>query len=568
MFLHKLKKSSKKPEENSDQTTILKNCLLGIGRSNHLRLYMSFALIFLNIISNVAAPLFLRSSIEDFHNDHSQFFLFILLYSFLWCYSQISEQLREIFFFKPAERLTRILGEEIFKSALQKESPQIDESSYLNALIKCQFSIPALLSSLLFFVLPVCVEIISVVTVIYFFFTSKVALLFILIILCYGGISFFSLRKYGDLYEKLNKETERTYSYLSDRLKNILLIKYNAMEECEARYFQKQLKNLEKKRVAKSMFFEKSRLFQGILIGFCMIISMCYMGYGVESGEFSIGDLVLINAYLIQFASPLSMLSHILKDVSDGLGDLNYIKKFLVLSKKDMLMKKEVTTRDFHSDIVFDNVSFYYNQDVPVLKNLSLKIPSGKICVIAGNNGAGKTTLVNLLTRIYRPINGSIRMGNIDLKDICRKSYLDHVSIVEQRPMMLKDTIENNLTYGAKGKKNSVDGPNFIKNIIKKLPLKEKTFLDEGQSYCSGGEIKILALQRALNKNPCLMILDEPTENLDVISKKALWSFIKELDLVTRVVITHDEGLRNECDHLIVIEKGSVIYEGPPKDYP
>ena len=220
------------------------------------------------------------------------------------------------------------------------------------------------------------------------------------------------------------------------------------------------------------------------------------------------------------------------------------------------------------SDIFFDNISFKYeNSELPILNNINLKISSGEFVALVGMSGCGKSTLVNLIPRLYNPSNGSIKINNVDIKDIKLKTLREQISYVGQDIVLFNDTVRNNILYGQRDV--SDDDINrsleraYAKDFVDEMPDGINTVIGENGILLSGGQRQRLAIARAFLKNAHILIFDEATSSLDSVSEKFIQKALDELKLgKTTLIIAHRLSTVEKANNIIVMDNGSIIESG------
>ena len=220
------------------------------------------------------------------------------------------------------------------------------------------------------------------------------------------------------------------------------------------------------------------------------------------------------------------------------------------------------------SDIFFDNISFKYeNSELPILNNINLKISSGEFVALVGMSGCGKSTLVNLIPRLYNPSNGSIKINNIDIKDIKLKILREQISYVGQDIVLFNDTVRNNILYGQSDVSDEDINRSleraYAKDFIDEMPDGINTVIGENGVLLSGGQRQRLAIARAFLKNAHILIFDEATSSLDSVSEKFIQKALEELKLgKTTLIIAHRLSTVEKANNIIVMDNGSIIESG------
>ncbi len=304
------------------------------------------------------------------------------------------------------------------------------------------------------------------------------------------------------------------------------------------------------------------------------------MGVLVVSGILMYGGtLVLRNdnslspATFIAFVALFSQVMRPAKSIADALSNIQRgiasTKRILTLmnTKSDIIENKNpITIEEFQNEIEFKNVSFSYQPEKKVLKNISFKIPKGKMIALVGTSGGGKSTIADLLPRFYDPQEGQILMDGIDIKDLTLKSLSNQVGIVTQESILFNDSVENNITFGTEIGHHKIIEAATIANahsFITMMPKGYKSFIGDRGGKLSGGQRQRLSIARAVLKNPPILILDEATSALDTESEKlvqdALTTLMKNR---TTLVIAHRLSTIQHADLILVINNGEIVESG------
>lgn len=365
------------------------------------------------------------------------------------------------------------------------------------------------------------------------------------------------------LYEKgyeFKEEQNKFFSKMNEQLYNIRLVKMNCWYALLGKELMEKFKNL----FSSAMKYAKlSFLYSNIDLTIGKIATIFIFSYGgieVLNKRLTVGTFIIINSYFIILLSCISYLINLGKSYQDTLVCYNRIREILDIRQEH---NGDVYTEAIN-DIQLDNVNFSY-EDKQILKDFNYKFESGNIYCIVGENGCGKSTFVNIITGLLNNYTGNIYYNDYNMKDLdlyrIRKNL---VGVTEQEPILINDTIRNNITYGL----DNVDNEEIYKwcktvkidEFISDLPEKIDTVITERASNISGGEKQKISLIRTFIKKPKILILDEPSSALDrdsIIALKAALKKIKNDRII--ILITHDDTVIDVADHVIRFEQIGII---------
>lgn len=365
--------------------------------------------------------------------------------------------------------------------------------------------------------------------------------------------------------QKRRQSVAEVTSNIAENISGQKVSKAFAREKENTKEFQKvNKKNLEVHMKATSLFALIQPLF--VVIGsLSTVILMTYTG--LNSGKYSVGTVVTFNAYLSRFFFPIIILTMFYSNYQSALASLERI--FLFLSEPIEVTESRAAKRLTveQGEIMFENVTFGYDPNLLIFKNLDLRIEGRKRTAIVGSTGAGKSTLIKLIARFYDPLDGKITIDGQNIREVSFSSIRENVGLIPQRPFLFKGTIFENLTYGTptatKEKVEEVIDIIGLRRLIENLPNGYDTLIEEGGSSLSLGQRQLIAFGRVLIHNPKILILDEATSSMDSISELKVQ---KALDLITSerttVVIAHRLSTIRTADRILVVENGAIAEDG------
>ncbi|RYE53556.1 MAG: ABC transporter ATP-binding protein/permease, partial [Hyphomicrobiales bacterium] len=352
-----------------------------------------------------------------------------------------------------------------------------------------------------------------------------------------------------------------------DSLLNYETVKYFANEKMEATRYDASMAAYEKSaiRIWTSLGwlnFGQAVIFYG---GFLIISIMAILG--VMDGRLTLGDFVLLNTFLMQIYRPLNFIGFVYRELRQGLTDIEEMFKLLD-QDPEIVDKPTAKPLEVTGPVIrFDNVTFHYDPDRPILKGVSFEVPAGKTVAIVGPTGAGKSTISRLLYRFYDVTGGGITIDGQDLRDVTQESLRSTIGMVPQDTVLFNDTIGYNIQYGRPGA--SIEDVREaarmaqVGSFIERLPKGYETPVGERGLKLSGGEKQRVAIARTILKAPSILILDEATSALDTKTERDIQA---ALDVVSRnrttVVIAHRLSTVINADEILVLREGEVAERG------
>ncbi|MCF6343645.1 MAG: ABC transporter ATP-binding protein/permease [Devosiaceae bacterium] len=365
----------------------------------------------------------------------------------------------------------------------------------------------------------------------------------------------------------MNQSDVEANSKAIDSLINYETVKYFGNEELETKRFDSSMANYEKAAIKMWVSLGMLNFGQGLIFWTGMIVIGIMSANGVMEGNMTIGDFVLVNTFMMQIYRPLNFIGSVYREIRQGLAD---IEEMFMLLDKDPEIEDATDAKVLKISgpvVSFENVSFHYDEDRPILKNVSFEVPAGKTIAIVGPSGAGKSTISRLIYRFYDISNGNVKIDKQDVRTITQKSLRAAIGMVPQDTVLFNDTIGYNIAYGrTNASQAEIEEAAHMAQIgefIASLPKGYETRVGERGLKLSGGEKQRVAIARTILKAPPILILDEATSALDTKTEREIQS---ALDAVskgrTTLVIAHRLSTIINADEIIVLEKGEIVERG------
>ncbi|MDE1062039.1 MAG: ABC transporter ATP-binding protein/permease [Pseudomonadales bacterium] len=495
---------------------------------------------------------------------------FVLLYGGLRFGSVLLGELRDAVFSRVTESAMRKVGLEVFAHLHQLElnfhlgrqtggiSRDIDRGTN---------GINFIMRFMVFNILPTVIELIVVMLILLFAFDVWFSAVTILCVLAYVVFSVQTTEWRTRYIKEANRLDSKSSTRAVDSLLNFETVKYFNSEAFEAKQHNTNLRAWEQARIDSRLTLALQNSGQALIIGLGVTALMYLAAKGVAEDTMTIGDLVMVNLYLLQLFVPLNALGFIYREMRRALSDIENMFKLLKRKSTIQDKAKAPVLKIQHAAIEFEHVDFSYQTERQILKKLSFSVASGEKVAIVGPSGSGKSTIGRLLFRFYDIHSGNIRIDGQDLRDVQQLSLRQSIGIVPQDTVLFNDTIWNNVAYGFPEANDEEIWKAIemasLRTFVESIPEGVETIVGERGLKVSGGEKQRIAIARVLLKNPAILLFDEATSALDSESERSILSAMADISAnKTTLVIAHRLSTIVDADRILLLNDGEIVEQG------
>lgn len=539
------------------------------------RVFIGLAFLIAARLANIGVPLILKGVIDHFDQNKELALVgvplaLIIGYGVLRLSSIVFNELRNMVFAKASINSIHTVSIEVFKQ-LHRLSLSFHLDRKTGALSRDiergTRAIMNFMHLVVFNILPTFFEIIVVIGILLINFEAKFAFVTATTIFIYGIFTYLITQWRTRFRVEMNAAESNSNTNVLDSLLNYETVKVFGNEQLETRRLDLILDKWSRASMQSTISLSLLNVGQALIIAIGLTILLLMAAQGVASGALSLGDFVMINAFLIQLYIPLNFLGSIYREITHALIDMQRL--FDLLDEKPDLVEADNAKPLALTDgaIEFKNINFQYHPDLPLLKNLSFSIPSGTTTAIAGPSGSGKSTLSRLLFRFYDPDSGQVLIDGQDIKACTLDSVRKVMAYVPQESVLFNETIGYNIKYGnpnaneeairLAAKRAQID------KLIDSHPEGYNILVGERGLKLSGGEKQRVALARMVMKDAGILVFDEATSSLDSHSEKAIQAAIAEVSKGnTTLVIAHRLSTIIDADQIIVLDQGLIKERG------
>ncbi|NEV61755.1 ABCB family ABC transporter ATP-binding protein/permease [Thiorhodococcus minor] len=525
-------------------------------------------------IANVGVPLVLKDIVDAFDGADRQVLVLplslLLAYGALKLSSSFFNELRDVVFarvrYRAMRRLSTRVLEHLHKLSLRYHLER-QSGAISRDLERGTRSVSTIMNYLVFSMLPVAVEFSLVAAIMIGRYAPAFALVTFGTVAVYFAFTFAITEWRMEYRHRMNRLDSEANTQAFDSLLNYETVKYFGNERMELKRYDDTLSEWEQMAVASQTSMSLLNFGQGAIIAVGVTLIMTLAAQGVTSGDMSVGDLVLVNALMLQLFIPLGFLGIVYRQIKYALADMDLVFKLLERKPEIVDTSDAKPLRLREGGIRFEHVDFYYQPERQILFDLNFAIEPGQKIAVVGHSGAGKSTLSRLLFRFYDVTGGRILIDGQDLRGLTQESLRAAIGIVPQDTVLFNESIHFNLAYGRPGATfeeiERAAEMAHIRAFVESLPDRWDTLVGERGLKLSGGEKQRVAIARAILKRPRILIFDEATSSLDSHTEQAIQQTLAEVaENHTTLVIAHRLSTVVDADRILVMEKGRIREHG------
>jgi ATP-binding cassette subfamily B protein len=528
-------------------------------------------------LANVVVPLALKEIVDAMSKPQAMLAIPVFLiagYGLLRLFSTLFGELRDALFAKVTQRAIRRVALQVFEHLhslslrfhLERQTGGVSRD-----IERGTRGISFLLTFLLFNILPTLLEIGLVAAILFVKYNPWFAIITFATLVLYIAFTLIITEWRMVFRRTMNDKDSKANTRAIDSLINYETVKYFGNEKYEVARYDEQMKDWEFSAVKNQTSLAALNAGQSIIIAVGVTLLMLLAADEVVKGNMTVGDLVLVNVFMLQLYMPLHFLGFVYREIKNALADMEKMFRLLdanreiedALDAPSLLLDKAM--------IRFESVVFSYDPSRQILHEVDFEIPSGNTVAVVGASGAGKSTLSRLLFRFYDVDSGCISIDGQDIRNVTQSSLRAAIGIVPQDTVLFNDTIYYNIAYGnpnaSRDEVIRAAQSAHIHHFIESLPLGYDSMVGERGLKLSGGEKQRVAIARAILKNPAILIFDEATSALDSKSEKAIQDELHSIaQNRTTLVIAHRLSTVVDAHQILVMDKGRIIERGTHRE--
>ena len=527
-----------------------------------------------SIAVSLAMPWALKELVDALENPVAQMLViplgFVLLYGAMRFGTVFLAELRDAVFSRVTESAMRKVGLEVFDHlhSLELDFHLSRQTGGISRDIdRGTNGINFMMRFMVFNILPTIIQLGVVMVILLVAFNVWFSLVTLLCVLAYILFSVVTTEWRTRFVKEANQLDSKSNTRAIDSLLNYETVKYFNNEAFESQQYDQNLQDWEQARIKNRLSLAFLNAGQALIIAIGLTALMYLAAKGVVDETMSLGDLVMVNAYLLQMFVPLGALGFIYREIRRAMSDVENMFELLKRESKIKDIANAQALQVSMADIEFDQVDFAYDLERPILKQLSLSVPAGAKVAIVGASGSGKSTIGRLLYRFYDLQSGCIRIDGQAINQVQQLSLRQAIGVVPQDTVLFNDTIWNNVAYGRPEASDeevwqAIEMAN-LRAFVGSLPKGVETMVGERGLKVSGGEKQRIAIARVLLKNPPILLFDEATSALDSESERSILGALQDISKdKTTLVIAHRLSTVIDADQIVVLEQGQIVEQG------
>ena len=523
-------------------------------------------------VASVGLPFILKRVVDQLNNPSILVvpLALLLAYGLVRLANVLFGEIRDTLFGRVTERAMRRIGHRVFEHL-----HSLDLAYHLDRrtggvsrdIERGVSGISFLMRFMVFNIVPTFIEIGMIAVLLFWNYSAWFALIVLVSVVSYVGFSVVATEWRTETVRQMNKAESDSSTRSVDSLLNFETVKYFNNEKYEAEQYDVNLSSWEKARRRNRLTLFGLNAGQSFIIAASVTMSMVLAANKVNSGEMTIGDFVLINALMMQIFMPLNFLGFVYREMKGSMANIDAM--FALLQHKptvrDIDDAKDLLIN--HASVEFKQVSFAYNSEREILKDLSFRCEPKQKIAIVGSSGSGKSTIMKLLFRFYDVTSGEILIEGQNIAHVSQQSLRKAISVVPQDTVLFNDSIWNNIRYGniqaSDAEVHKAIRMAYLDDFIEQLPDGAETHVGERGLKLSGGEKQRVAIARAILKQPKIMIFDEATSSLDSRAEQRILKAMEDVrGDYTSLVIAHRLSTVVNADQIVVLDKGRIVEQG------
>jgi ATP-binding cassette, subfamily B, heavy metal transporter len=527
--------------------------------------------------ANVSVPLLLKQLVDTMNiqpGSPQQMLAvpvaLLMAYGLLRLSTTLFAELRELIFAKATEGASRTISLQVFRHlhALSLRFHLERQTGGLTRDIeRGTRAVNSLISYSLYSIIPTLIEVAMVLTLLAVKFDVWFAWITVIALVFYISFTVTVTEWRTKFRKEMNELDSKASSRAIDSLLNYETVKYFNNEEFEAQRYDENLERYRRAAVKSQTTLSLLNTGQQLIIAIGLVAMLWRATQGVVDGRMTLGDLVMVNAFMIQLYIPLGFLGVLYREIKQSLTDLD---KMFTLMEREREIADVLGAQPLQMDgasVAFSHVHFAYDPARPILHDISFEIPSGKTVAVVGPSGSGKSTLARLMYRFYDVQQGVIAIAGQDIQQVTQASVRQAIGIVPQDTVLFNESVEYNIAYGQPGatrmEVEAAARAAHIHGFIEATPLGYATRVGERGLKLSGGEKQRVAIARTLLKNPPILIFDEATSALDSANERAIQAELQSVAKnKTTLVIAHRLSTVVDAHEILVLDAGRIIERG------